>query len=145
MLGFWQKLWSLNKPPDTGSRGEQLAAEWLQRERGYHLVTRNWRRPADKRDEIDLVCRDSEVLVFVEVKARGSRTSVRGYDAVNSRKKRAVQRAIEGYLSLLRQRPSTFRFDVVEVTFPTPGSRAAPEVLHFENVPLFSKHFRPGR
>jgi hypothetical protein len=39
-------------------------------------------------------------------------------------------------------RPRTVRFDVVEVALPPAGDRGAPEVRHFENVPLFAKHFR---
>ena len=39
-------------------------------------------------------------------------------------------------------RPRTLRFDAVEVAMPPAGDRRAPEVRHFENAPLFAKHFR---
>jgi putative endonuclease len=123
---------------DAGARGEQLALEWLQRERQFAMVVRNWRSPRDRRDEIDLVCRDGEVLVFVEVKARAADTLVPGFFAVDARKKRVLKRAIKTYLAGLREKPVTFRFDVVEVGL----GDAKPEVLHFENVELFPKHFR---
>jgi len=58
---------------DAGERGEQLASEYLQREHGFRLVACNWRNPRDRRDELDLVARDREVLVFVEVKTRRGR------------------------------------------------------------------------
>ena len=122
---------------DTGARGERLAADWLRRERGYAVVARNWHSPRDKRDELDLVCRDGDVLVFVEVKARAAGALVPGYYAVDRRKKRALRRAIDAYLAQLRPAPRTFRFDIVEVS---EGEEAGgPAIRHFENVPLFTK------
>jgi putative endonuclease len=132
--------WRARRKPDTGDAGERIAAAWLERERGFRTVARNWRRPADRRDEIDLVACDGGVLVFVEVKTRAAGALVPGYHAVDARKKRAIRRAAEAYLGGLAEKPATFRFDVVEVA-TSPG--APPEVLHFENVALFSKYFRP--
>ena len=107
------------------------------------LVTRNWRSPVDRREEIDLVFRDGEILVFVEVKARAANALVPGYHAVDARKRRVLRRAIKTYLAQLHPKVHSFRFDVVEVS----GADAAPadggpQILHFENVPLFSKYFR---
>ena len=139
MLRFLQSL--LGSGDSRGDRGERLAAAWLERERRFAVIARNWRSPRDRREEIDLVCRDEEVLVFVEVKTRAAGALVPGYHAVDERKKRALRRAIEAYLSGLQPKPRTFRFDVVEVSLPAGGAHA-PEVLHFENVPLFSKHYQ---
>lgn len=55
-----------------GGRFEQLALGWLQTQ-GLHLVHRNYRC---KCGEIDLVMREREVLVFVEVRFRGSSSQV---------------------------------------------------------------------
>jgi putative endonuclease len=136
MLRLLQRLFS-KRGANAGDRGERLAAEWLQRERGFAVVVRNWRNPRDRREEIDLVCRDREVLVFVEVKARAAGALVPGYHAVDKRKKKVLKRAAETYLAQLTEKPATFRFDVVEVNMLT-----KPEILHFENVPLFSKYFQ---
>jgi putative endonuclease len=141
MLRLLQRFFPTKVEPDSGARGEQLAGAWLQRERHFSIVARNWRSPKDRRDEIDLVCRAGEVLIFVEVKARAAGALVQGYHAVDRRKKRALGRAIRTYLGQLREKPRTFRFDIVEVAFSAEPS-AAPAILHFENVPLFSKHFR---
>jgi len=70
----------------AGGGGEQLAAAWLARERGFAIVARNWRSPRDRRDELDLVGRDGEALVFVEVKTRAAGALVPGYYAVDARK-----------------------------------------------------------
>lgn len=165
MLTWLKKFFAVSTAAaEAGGLGEQLAAEWLRRERGFTIVARNWRSPHDRRDEIDLVCRDGEALVFIEVKARSAGALVPGYYAVDARKKRVLRRAAGAYLAGLREKPRTLRLDVVEVMLPntakTPSSAeasadksvgspagaaadAAPEILHFENVPLFPKRFRP--
>ncbi|MCX6956309.1 MAG: YraN family protein [Verrucomicrobia bacterium] len=137
MLAWLKGIFSSGAKPGAGERGEKLAAAWLQRTRGFAVVVRNWRNPHDRRDELDLVCRDGETLVFVEVKTRAPDALVPGYHAVDRRKKRVLQRAAKAYLAGLREKPRTFRLDVVEVVFG-----GDPEVTHFENVPLFAKHFR---
>ncbi len=129
--------------------GERLAADWLQRERSFRVLARNWRNPRDERQEIDLVCRDGDTLVFVEVKTRVADARVPGYFAIDGRKKRALTRAFKGYLAQLRRKPLTFRFDVVEVALPRAQPSTVlgaspdepPALTHFENVPLFSKHY----
>jgi putative endonuclease len=151
-------------PAGLGAAGERVAAEFLQREHGFAVVARNWRSPRDRRDELDLVCRDGEVLVFVEVKTRAAHALVPGYDAINARKKKALRRACATYLRALgAAQPRTFRFDVVEVATHIGGAESVrgggaesvrgggakssrvgggpPEVRHFENVPLFPKNF----
>lgn len=113
---------------------ERAAETWLRRNRRFTVVARNWRNPHDRREEIDLVCLDAEILVFVEVKARAAGALVPGFHAIDRRKKQVLRRAIRAYLRGLRERPHTFRFDAVEVSL-TPA-RTPDEILHFENVSL---------
>lgn len=140
MLGRLRSLFASLSSRDSGDLGERAAAEWLQRERGFRIVTRNWRNPHDRREELDLVARDGEVLVFVEVKTRDASALVPGYFAVDARKKRVLRRGARAYLLQLSHRPTTYRFDVIEVALPAAGERGL-IVRHFENVPLFPKHF----
>jgi putative endonuclease len=149
MLGWLKEIWSKvlrREAPaaraEAGARGEQAAADYLQARHGFAIVTRNWRSPRDRRDEIDLVCRDGDVLVFVEVKARAEGALVSGFHAVDERKKRALQRAVHAYLGALASPPRTFRFDVAEVTL---SGRLPAQVMHFENVPLFPKGYHVAR
>jgi putative endonuclease len=141
MLRWLKRIFGSSSPDNSGARGEEHAADWLRRKRGFVLVARNWRDPRDRRREIDLVCRDGEVLVFVEVKARAAGALVPGYFAVDRRKKRIMRRAIDAYLSQLTKPPRTFRFDVVEIAHSTAPDQV-PEVLHFENIQIFPKHYR---
>lgn len=140
MLSWLTNLFTRAGQTDAGSRGEQEAADFLQHKRGFVIVARNWRNPRDRRDELDLVCRDGDALVFVEVKARAAGALVPGYHAVDRRKKRVLRRAAEAYLAHLRVKPRTFRLDVVEIVLPA-VSGASVEILHFENISIFGKHF----
>ncbi|MDR0353254.1 MAG: YraN family protein [Opitutaceae bacterium] len=119
-----------------GAEGERAAAKFLRRARGMKIVARNWRSPRDRRDEIDLVCRDGETLVFVEVKTRAAGALTQGADAVDARKKKVLRRAVSVYLWSLGGAARATRFDVVEVE-RFPDGRM--EVRHFENVPLFGR------
>jgi putative endonuclease len=142
MLARLRRLVGLERRIAAGAWGEAVAAAWLERERGFLILARNWRDPRDRRVELDVVARDREVLVFVEVKTRALGALVGGYAAVDHRKRRALARAGEAYLLALppARRPLTYRFDVVEVDDPGESRRRAGAgggVRHYENVPIF--------
>jgi putative endonuclease len=95
-----------------GIRAERQAAQTLHAA-GLRVVERNVRLPGG---EIDLVCRDGDAWVFVEVKARR-----RGWDdapgaAVSWTKRRRIVRLAQHYLRWRGLRDVRCRFDVVEVT-----------------------------
>jgi len=133
---------------ETGRRGERLARAHLEGI-GYRILASNWRAPSDRRDEIDLVVLDGEVLVFVEVKTRAADALVAGRYAVDARKKRALRRAAYAYLHGLERAPRSVRFDIVEVALLKPvdvgEEPAGPQVRHFKAVPLFPKTLRLRR
>ncbi len=149
MLAWLNDVWQRLSPRsartsahEAGAQGEAAAADFLAKRRGFRIVARNWQSPRDRRDEIDLIARDGDVLVFVEVKARSADALVPGYFAVNDRKKRALRRAVHAYLTALKEPPRTFRFDVVEVAL---SPRLPAQCLHFENVALFPKGYHVAR
>tara|TARA_Y100000588_G_scaffold368464_1_gene436400 strand:- start:349 stop:807 length:459 start_codon:yes stop_codon:yes gene_type:complete len=123
------------KPFKLGFFGECIAAKYLWKNKGMRILVRNWRHG---RDEVDLVCMDDEVLVFVEVKTRTDAAIGTGYFAVDRRKKRALLRACRRYISHLKLTPPHFRFDIVEVIS---GIGKVPLVNHHVNVKLFSRHY----
>jgi putative endonuclease len=133
---MFKRLLALWPTKGVGALSENAAAVWLRQNRGFSLIAKNWRNPRDRREEIDLICLDADVLVFVEVKARSLSALVPGFYAVDRRKKSVLRRAIRAYLRGLKSRPHTFRFDVVEIGLTR--ENAVGEVLHFENVPLES-------
>ena len=93
-------------------RGEKLAARHLRRQ-GFKVLYRNFR--GRQGGEVDLVCRDGDVLVFVEVKTRTREDFGRPLDAVNRAKQRRISLGALAWLRLLGDPDLLFRFDVVEV------------------------------
>ena len=66
----------------VGKRGEDIASEYLIA-RGYEVIDRNWRCSAG---EIDIVARQGQSLVFVEVKARSSLSAGHPFEAITAAK-----------------------------------------------------------
>src|SRR6059058_4210365 len=94
-----------------GQLGEKAARTHLKRG-GMKFLLANFR---SDRGEIDLVFRDKDCLVFVEVKTRSSEDWTRPAAAVDARKRRLVSKTALDYLKLLKQPPVKVRFDIVEV------------------------------
>lgn len=116
-------------PEDSGLWGEQQAEALLVRS-GLLILGRRVR--VGRRDEIDLVARDGEELVFIEVKTRASERMGAPISAVNRHKRHTLSRAAVRYLKLLQVRHVRFRFDVVEVIgSPANGVR---EIRHVKKA-----------
>lgn len=120
---------------ERGTFGEDLAADHCRRVLGYRVIVRNWRY---KRDELDLICQDGDILVFVEVRARAEEALVSGFHSVNRHKKDILRRGCGNYLKRLQHPPKHFRFDIIDVSISKEGGG---EIRHYANVPLFHKHF----
>lgn len=112
----------------TGLWGEKQAATFLEK-KGYRILSRRLR--IGLRDELDLVARSDDVLVFVEVKTRRTEEFGRAVSAVDRAKRHALSRAAVRYLKKLSG-PVCFRFDVVEV-IGQEGAEA-PVIRHIENA-----------
>jgi len=95
-----------------GARGERLACRHLRRN-GYRVLFRNFRGRTG--GEIDLVCRDHDTLVFVEVKTRTREDFGRPIAAVDRQKQKLIARGGLAWLRMLDNPDILFRFDVVEV------------------------------
>lgn len=128
---------SLTPRQETGRWGEHRA-ELLLRSKGYRILGR--RVHLSPRDELDLVARKGDVLVFVEVKTRRTEDFGRPVEAVNRAKRQAMSRAAIRYLRRLRVKPPHFRFDVVEVV----GTENDPQpvIRHLENVFTLGRQYR---
>lgn len=135
------KLWSRARDEPEhlrrGRLGERAAKKHLQG-RGLKFLAANFRSP---RGEIDLVFRDDDCLVFIEVKTRSSENWVRPAAAVNARKRRLLSLAALDYLRLLRNPPVRIRFDIVEVLLQDGAVR---EVRHLPNTFPISRPHRYG-
>lgn len=97
---------------ERGASAEQRAAAALVAD-GYQLVEANYRC---KVGELDLVARDGDVLVFVEVRSRADDDHGSAAAMVTPRKQRQVTRVAAAYLALRRPDYERCRFDVVAIT-----------------------------
>ncbi|MDL2258311.1 YraN family protein [Eubacteriales bacterium OttesenSCG-928-K08] len=94
----------------SGAHGERLARAYLEAQ-GFICIGQNIRVG---RNELDLVMRDGDYIVFVEVKARSSKAFGLPREAVDAKKQASLIRAAGGYLA--KHAPdANARFDVVEV------------------------------
>ena len=118
-----------------GEYGEWLARKHLIR-KGYVLLENNWRSRKNQKLEIDLIFKDGNILVFVEVRARSSKSLVSGYESINRKKLNSLHRAFTAYLRENGHIFEHYRFDVVEVDLPTSKSED-PELFHHENIAIF--------
>jgi len=91
-----------------GRAGEDAAVQLLEAH-GYRIVARNVRLPGG---EIDVIARDGDTIVFVEVKARASTSFGSAVRAVDARKRATLRACASDWLQIAAPRASA-RFDVV--------------------------------
>ena len=120
-----------------GELGERAAKQHL-RKLGLKFLTANFR---SDRGEIDLVFRDQDCLVFVEVKSRSSEDWTRPAAAVNARKRQLLSQTALDYLKLLKHPKVKIRFDIVEVLL---RDGAVHEVRHLPNTFSLCKPYHYG-
>jgi putative endonuclease len=110
-----------------GERGERAAAAFLKRKR-IRVLVRNYRCPLG---EIDLICRDGETVVFVEVKTRADDQNQELSESVHPRQWNRIARAARFYLQRCSIGEPTWRIDLITVEWP---AGAAPQIQHFEDA-----------
>jgi putative endonuclease len=100
-----------NNRQEFGRTGETLACRYLE-ENGYVILARNYRT---KFGEIDIIARDMDTLVFIEVKSRRSNHFGNPKYAVNKSKQKKISMAALHYLKDTKQSNVRARFDVVSL------------------------------
>ena len=120
-----------------GALGEEAAKKHLQKN-GLKFLCANFR---SRRGEIDLIFREDDCLVFVEVKTRSSEGWTRPAAAVNAHKRKLLSGCALDYLQLLKNPEVKMRFDIVEVLLK---DGAVTEVRHLPNTFNLSKPYRYG-
>lgn len=114
----------MTKGMDRGKRAEELACAHL-RNQGYQIIERSWRSPFG---ELDIVARDGESLVFVEVKARAGSAFGGAEEALTKRKRDRLVATAAAYLAAVGA-DLPVRFDLLAVTG--------------EGIVLYKDAFRP--
>lgn len=111
---------------EKGYLGEEIAAEFLTG-KGYKILERNWR---SGHKEIDIIAKQADILVFVEVKSRKDSFYGEPWLAVGKKKEQKVVSAATDYLHQVSY-DGEIRFDVVSIL--QPGHRSQ-RITHFEDA-----------
>ena len=114
---------------EIGAWGEERAARYLRRKH-YRIVERNF---ACKLGEIDLIVKNREYLVFVEVKQRKNADHGMPREFVTAAKQARLRQTAMLWLEK-HPTPLQPRFDVVEVYAPEGTATKKPEITHLENA-----------
>ncbi len=93
-----------------GYKGEDIAANYL-KEKGYKILHRNYKTPLG---EADIIVKDRDRTVFIEVKARSSNDFGQPFEAVNYKKQEKLKKIALYYLKQ-NKIETAVRFDVVSI------------------------------
>ncbi len=105
----------------TGDSGEQLAKEYLKKN-GYKILKTNYKTNIG---EIDIIAKQKDFIVFVEVKTRKNDYFGLPREAVNSFKQQKIRQVATQYIKFNKLFDASCRFDVIEIL--------GDEISHLEN------------
>ena len=105
-----------------GVKGEMLAEKYLKRQK-YKIIAKNYKCLVG---EIDIIAKEKDVLVFVEVKYRENLNFGYPREAVTKQKQQKIKRSAEFYIMKNKIVNTEIRFDVVEIVFD--------EIAHIKNA-----------
>jgi len=105
------------KRRDTGMMGEKLACDFLGKN-GYSIVETNYRCP---RGEIDIIARQRDTLVFIEVRTKTSRLFGRPEESITPVKMARLRTVAEHYGQNRVNLPASWRIDVVAIELDRKG------------------------
>ena len=110
---------------DLGRKGEDEAVRYLEN-KGYYIMHRNWR---SGKKELDIVARDGNEVVFVEVKTRRNMNFGRPEEAVDNRKIRRIVASADAYVRNYAV-DLPIRFDIITVV----GAESPFEIEHIPDA-----------
>jgi putative endonuclease len=116
----------LSKQQSTGKLGEDIASNFLQKA-GYSLLERNWRF---RKAEIDIIAKDGEVLVFVEVKAKSYTYFGAPEESVSSYKEDLIIDAAHQYMIKIGH-DWEIRFDIISIVL---DKNKGTSITHFKDA-----------
>jgi putative endonuclease len=117
-----------NKPKDElGRAGENEAVMFLQ-DNNYIILQQNI---ILTNGEIDIVAKDENTLVFVEVKTRSSKFFGQPYEAVTTQKQKRLHKLANQFINSLKLKNINYRIDVISITWQ---KNSTPEIKHFKNI-----------
>lgn len=115
-----------NRNRETGIKGELFAQEFLSK-KGYEIVETNKR--FSRTCEIDIVAKDKDTLVFVEVKTRSSNYCGSPLEAITKSKYENMKKGAYSYLSETKLKFKKFRIDAISIVL-----NPELKVTHLKNI-----------
>lgn len=94
-----------------GRVGEDVACSFLEK-KGYEILIRNF---FTRYGEVDIIAKDHETLVFIEVKKRSSQRFGTGAQAVTSKKMDKIRKCASLYIQKNKLHDQKMRFDVIDI------------------------------
>ncbi len=113
---------------DTGKKGEDIACEYLKK-LGWHIIERNYHY--SRYAEIDIVAKEQDTLVFVEVKTRSTTNFGHPFEAVDKNKLQNIFKAALSYLEKTKEHYTGYRIDVISVL-----GIEQPKIEHLKDISL---------
>lgn len=119
-----------------GNYGETLACEYLKKQ-GYQIIERNYRI---RGGEIDIVAKDDDYIVFVEVKTRSSHEYGLPVESITPWKIRALIKAAQFYLLKIDWGNGPYRLDFISIDFANsktnPQRESSPKIELIKNITM---------
>ena len=115
----------MSETKELGNQGEDFASSFLA-EKGYKIVSRNWKLGAN---EIDIIAENKEFIVFIEVKTRSENFLEHPYTAVTSSKQKTIIRLADNYIRKYNIDKES-RFDIIALI----KNNDKFEIEHIENA-----------
>lgn len=119
------------KKIEVGKNGEKIATQFL-KNLGYEILVKNFKC---KIGEIDIIAKDKEEIVFIEVKTRKVLNCGLPSEAVDENKQKHFYKSAEFFLYKHNLMNSFCRFDVIEVYLLKKSTR----VVHLKSVEIYQK------
>ncbi|MDR1485018.1 MAG: YraN family protein [Planctomycetaceae bacterium] len=117
-----------DKPKDQLARaGENEAVEFLNNN-NYIILQQNVILP---NGEIDIIAKDKNTLVFVEVKTRSSNKFGQPYEAVTTQKQKRLHKLATQFINILKLKNINYRIDVISIVWK---KNSTPEIVHIKKL-----------
>lgn len=101
----------LRQKDTLGKKGEAQACVYLKK-KGFKIIAKNYKNAIG---EIDIIAKDKDYIVFVEVKTRMSRAFGDPLEVINQEKRNKIRNIATMYQKERKQLESNCRFDVIAV------------------------------
>lgn len=117
---------NINK--QIGLKGEEIACNYLKK-LGWKILEKNFRY--SKYAEIDIIAKETNTIVFVEVKTRTTSNFGHPFEAINTKKINNIYKATLSYLQSTQERYEDYRIDIISIL-----GNPNPKIEHIKNISL---------